>query len=150
MCESVAYLPEFSSAGVVIVVGAATNKPVASLSVCWVVRGCVVDNNPRCNGHVDRWVVQAIICNVLRALQIIVLRAPGDNEFAYCQASTLGVTSESVTGVALRHLCTAGRAAQAWRCTQAQLPEAMKKDVDREWRASGRCLRYIHRYPISV
>ena len=90
MCESVAYLPEFSSAGVVVVVGAATNKSVASLSVCGVVRGCVVDNNPRCNGHVDRRVVQAIICNVLRAVQIIVLQAPGGNEFAHCQAHTLG------------------------------------------------------------
>ena len=61
------HLPELGSAGVVVVVGAATDKAVAALRVCGVVRRRIVDNNPRCDGHIDRRVVQPIICNVLHA-----------------------------------------------------------------------------------
>ena len=64
------HLPELGSARIVVVIGAAADKAIAPLSVCGVVRRRVVDNDPRRNRHVDRRVVQSIICNILQMAQV--------------------------------------------------------------------------------
>ncbi len=94
------HLPELGSAGVVVIVGAAADKAVAPLSVCRVVRGRIVDDDPRCNGHVNRWVIQPIIGNILQHNKTSIR-----DHNACCQDHL--ARHQSATRRALQLICTA-------------------------------------------